>query len=295
MKKRLLIVLCLLLGLSLLPCAAFAEEAAPALTPEQLIAELNESIRIAEEKAEQAALEEHRKENGAEGEDTELKAEKNLAMQFVLLKDGRISLDLCEKFIGALAVKLTESGEEDSRAAYLELYSDYVKILPELQRITQTQVNERLPEAEVVVRLFVKESYEILLAQVEKGEVVFDRFNGIDTIGVLETPEESAAPAESAAVEDLRLLFNDTEIFTDFTIWDGDPVELTVQVMPQTLEGLDVEWKSDNAKILRVEKTGAYSVRVSCTDDGSLPSSCTLTLACAGFEKTFTVFCRPAK
>ena len=90
-------------------------------------------------------------------------------------------------------------------------------------------------------------------------------------------------------------MFYTTEIQTDFTIWVDDPIDLTVQVMPLTLQGLTVDWKSSNPDILKVEKTDEYAVHVECIDDGNLPASCKLTLTCAAFEKELTVYCRPAK
>ena len=105
------------------------------------------------------------------------------------------------------------------------------------------------------------------------------------------TPEPTPTPN----VEGLRVMFFTTEIQTDFTIWVDDPIDLTVQVMPLTLQGLKVDWKSSNPDILKVEKTDEYAVHVECIDDGSLPASCKLTLTCAAFEKELTVYCRPAK
>lgn len=105
------------------------------------------------------------------------------------------------------------------------------------------------------------------------------------------TPEPTPTPN----VEGLRVMFYTTEIQTDFTIWVDDPIDLTVQVMPLTLQGLTVDWKSSNPDILKVEKTDEYAVHVECIDDGNLPASCKLTLTCAAFEKELTVYCRPAK
>ena len=105
------------------------------------------------------------------------------------------------------------------------------------------------------------------------------------------TPEPTPTPN----VEGLRVMFYTSEIQTDFTIWVDDPIDLTVQVMPLTLQGLKVDWKSSNEDILKVEKTDEYAVHVECIDDGNLPASCKLTLTCAGFTKELTVYCRPAK
>ena len=62
------------------------------------------------------------------------------------------------------------------------------------------------------------------------------------------TPEPTPTPN----VEGLRVMFYTTEIQTDFTIWVDDPIDLTVQVMPLTLQGLKVDWKSSNPDILKV-------------------------------------------
>ena len=105
------------------------------------------------------------------------------------------------------------------------------------------------------------------------------------------TPEPTPTPN----VEGLRVMFYTTEIGEDFTIWVDDPIDLTVQVMPLTLQGLRVDWESSNTDILTVEKTDEYAVHVECHDNGDLPSSCKLKVSCAGFEKEITVYCRPAK
>ena len=113
----------------------------------------------------------------------------------------------------------------------------------------------------------------------------------VPVIEAAPTPEPTPTPN----VEGLRVMFYTTEIQNDFTIWVDDPIDLTVQVMPLTLQGLAVEWRSSNPSILTVESTDEYAVHVECHDDGSLPKSCTLTLTCAGFTKELTVYCRPAK
>ena len=115
-----------------------------------------------------------------------------------------------------------------------------------------------------------------------------------DYVPVIEaapTPEPTPTPN----VEGLRVMFYTTEIQTDFTIWVDDPIDLTVQVMPLTLQGLKVDWESGNPDILKVENTDEYAVHIECIDDGSLPKSTTLKLTCAAYEKTLTVYCRPAK
>ena len=113
----------------------------------------------------------------------------------------------------------------------------------------------------------------------------------VPVIEAAPTPEPTPTPN----VEGLRVMFYTTEIQTDFTIWVDDPIDLTVQVMPLTLQGLKVDWESGNPDILKVENTDEYAVHIECIDDGSLPKSTTLKLTCAAYEKTLTVYCRPAK
>ena len=113
----------------------------------------------------------------------------------------------------------------------------------------------------------------------------------VPVIEAAPTPEPTPTPN----VEGLRVMFYTTEIQTDFTIWVDDPIDLTVQVMPLTLQGLKVDWESSNPSILSVENTDEYAVHIECIDDGSLPKSTTLKLTCAAYEKTLTVYCRPAK
>jgi hypothetical protein len=90
----------------------------------------------------------------------------------------------------------------------------------------------------------------------------------------------------------LRVMFYETEIKTDCTLWPGDPVELHVRLQPELGPGMEVEWKSDRPSVLAVEKTGADTALVSCVDDGSLPQTCKLTVSCAGQAREITVYCR---
>ena len=89
--------------------------------------------------------------------------------------------------------------------------------------------------------------------------------------------------------EGIRVLFFETEIKTDFTLWPGDPIALRAEVTPQ---GSPITWESDHPDILRIEPTGADSARVSCVDDGSLPQTCKLTVRCGELVKELTVYCR---
>ena len=90
----------------------------------------------------------------------------------------------------------------------------------------------------------------------------------------------------------LRVMFYETEIKTDCTLWPGDPVELHVRLQPEIGPGAEVEWTSDRPSVLAVEKTGADTALVSCVDDGSLPQTCKLTVRCGDMAREITVYCR---
>ncbi len=90
----------------------------------------------------------------------------------------------------------------------------------------------------------------------------------------------------------LRVMFYETEIKTDCTLWPGDPVELHVRLQPEIGPGPEVEWTSDRPSVLAVEKTGADTALVSCVDDGSLPQTCKLTVRCGDMTREITVYCR---
>ena len=89
----------------------------------------------------------------------------------------------------------------------------------------------------------------------------------------------------------LRVMFYETELGDEFTLYPDGPVELHVEIPPE-LAGAEVEWVSDHPSVLRVEKTGADTAHISCIDDGSLPQACRLTVNCAGQVKEITVNCR---
>jgi hypothetical protein len=89
------------------------------------------------------------------------------------------------------------------------------------------------------------------------------------------------------------VLFYESEIKTDFTLWPGDPTELHAQISPELAVGAAFEWTTDNPSVLRIEKTGTNTANISCIDNGSLPQTCKLTVNCGGLQKELTVYCRP--
>jgi hypothetical protein len=148
--------------------------------------------------------------------------------------------------------------------------------------------------AAVVLAVIVMVTTSLEGADVKQQKTVITPPVVTEYIPPIEEPP-TPPPTPTPTVEGLRVMFFTTEIQTDFTIWVNDPIDLTVQVMPLTLQGLSVEWRSSNPDILQIEQTDEYAVHVTCVDDGSLPKSCKLTLTCAGYEKELTVYCRPAK
>ena len=102
-------------------------------------------------------------------------------------------------------------------------------------------------------------------------------------------PYMSVPPTPMPTAEGIRVMFYETEIKTDFTLYPGDPVELRADV---TRQGVPITWGSDHPDILRVESTGYDTARVSCIDDGSLPQTCKLTVRCGDLVKELTVYCR---
>ena len=87
----------------------------------------------------------------------------------------------------------------------------------------------------------------------------------------------------------LRVMFYETELGDEFTLYPDGPVELRADVSRQ---GSPITWGSDHPDILRVEATGYDTALVSCVDDGTLPQTCRMTVSCAGQAREITVYCR---
>ncbi len=98
-------------------------------------------------------------------------------------------------------------------------------------------------------------------------------------------------PVPPTPMPSLRVMFYETELGDEVTIYPPDAVELHVQLPPEIRPGSEVEWTSDHPSVLRAEKTGLDTALISCVDDGSLPQTCKLTVSCAGLEKELTVYC----
>ncbi len=227
MKKQLAVILCVLLSFCVMACGsaapnlAEAAEASPAVleapaaeaspaasetpTPspaapdkaalEALVAELNEELRVSSERAREEAIAKYQQANGYDGTTPEILP--NVAMCAELLEDGRIALKISESFMVDLFQEGMSVTEEAERQELLGIYNMYVDTLRDFQLTMAEDIARRLPGAELVVRLYKDDSFSLLLAQVEKGEIVFDMLNGIDTVGLLASPapEETPAPA----------------------------------------------------------------------------------------------------
>ena len=109
-------------------------------------------------------------------------------------------------------------------------------------------------------------------------------------------PEIEAAPTPSPTpppqVEGIRIMFYTTEITEEFTMKVGEVLDLTAQVMPLTIENAKVEWTSSNEDYLKIESTDNLSATFTCL--GDIAGGVKFTVSCGTFEKTLTVYCRPA-
>ena len=81
----------------------------------------------------------------------------------------------------------------------------------------------------------------------------------------------------------------------DITVWADDPIDLSVNIIPQTSSSSPVECVSDSPEILTIEQKSGNMFHINCVDNGTLPKSCKMTFKCADIEKIFTVYCRPEK
>ena len=86
----------------------------------------------------------------------------------------------------------------------------------------------------------------------------------------------TASPTPTPTVESIKIFF-------------GDTVDLTAQVLPLTIQGVKVEWTSENTDYLTVTSTGDLSCTVECI--GNISGGVKLTASCLGVEKTLTVYC----
>ena len=110
-------------------------------------------------------------------------------------------------------------------------------------------------------------------------------------------PEIESAPTPSPTpppqVEGIRVMFYTTELQTEFTMAVGEVLDLTAQVMPLTLENAKGTWTSANEDYLVIESTDNLSATLTCV--GDIAGGVKMTVSCGNFEKTLTVYCRPAR
>ena len=91
----------------------------------------------------------------------------------------------------------------------------------------------------------------------------------------------TASPTPTPTVESIKIFFYTDEKTSDFTMHVGDTVDLTAQVLPLTIQGVKVEWTSENTDYLTVTSTGDLSCTVECIGNilrrrqayGELPSA----------------------
>ena len=219
-KKGMLAILCLLLSLCIMACGSASSDKAPAASPspvptdspvpasaapaaptpsptpavsrerlEELAAALNEELRIADEKAEKEAIEEHQKETGESAD--EVKVEKNVLMHYTVTEDGRICLNLCDYYISAIVKQYLSAPEGADSSSFQAMYYQYIKMLPGLQKITGIDVATREPGVEAIVVLYADNDYQFRLAQAEDGQLSYDFL----TAARAEAQESAETPA----------------------------------------------------------------------------------------------------
>ncbi|MCR5844015.1 MAG: right-handed parallel beta-helix repeat-containing protein, partial [Oscillospiraceae bacterium] len=81
---------------------------------------------------------------------------------------------------------------------------------------------------------------------------------------------QALPPTQRPAAEGIRVMFYETEIKTDCTLWPDRPIELNARISPEIAAGAEFEWKTDNPSVLRAEKTGPDTANITCIDDGTL-------------------------
>ena len=99
-------------------------------------------------------------------------------------------------------------------------------------------------------------------------------------------------PTPPPAVEGIRVMFYTTEIENEFTMRVGETVDLTAQVMPMTLEGVQVTWTSANEDYLVITSNDNTSCTCECIAD--IAGGVKMTVSAGNFSKELTVYLRPA-
>ena len=112
--------------------------------------------------------------------------------------------------------------------------------------------------------------------------------NYIPEIETAPTPPPTPTPT----VESIRIMFFNKEIETDFLMHLGEePLTFTAQVLPLTIQGAKVNWKSSDESVLKVTPIDDLSCQVEIV--GTIAGGVKLTAECLGVEKTVTAYCVP--
>jgi len=111
-------------------------------------------------------------------------------------------------------------------------------------------------------------------------------------VPVIEAPP-TAPPTPTPTVESIRIMYYTDEKETEFSMRVGEePIELTAQVLPLTIQGVKVNWSTSNEEYLTVTSTGDTTCKVEIL--GAIAGGVKLTAECLGVEKTITVYCLEA-
>ena len=95
---------------------------------------------------------------------------------------------------------------------------------------------------------------------------------------------------ESVQPGEIRLMFYNEEL-SEFTLREGETVNLHVEA--DGVGNAEFEWKSSDESCLTIEKF-EDSRDAAVTAEKAVKGGVTLTISCAGIEKDFTVYIRPA-
>ncbi len=97
------------------------------------------------------------------------------------------------------------------------------------------------------------------------------------------------SPTPTPTVESIRLMNFTRELGTDITMAvGGETVSLTAQVLPLTIEGAKVTWKSANEEIIKITVVDDLNCTLECLDH--MPGGVEITAECLGVTQTLRVY-----
>lgn len=95
-------------------------------------------------------------------------------------------------------------------------------------------------------------------------------------------------PTPTPTVESIRLMNFTNELGTDITMYVGETVSLTAQVLPLTIEGAKVTWKSANEDIIKITVVDDLNCTLECLDH--MAGGVEITAECLGITTTLRIY-----